>query len=328
MAEKRVLGNSGIEVSPLGLGCMGFSHAYGAPTDKAEAIKLIRAAYDMGYTFFDTAEVYTGTNADGSTSYNEELVGEALKDVRSRVVIATKFGLIGNASVRDSSPESIRRSVEKSLKRLGTDYIDLYYQHRSDPNVPIEEVAGVMSELISEGKIRAWGMSEVESDYIRRANAVCRVSAVQNRYSMMGRYYEKDFPVFDELNIAYVAFSPLANGILTGKYSAGMKFDSATDFRARMPQFKDESYSENEELFSLVSSMAEDKNATMSQISLAWMMCKKPWIIPIPGTRKTERMKENLESAEIVLSNEEVKKIDDALANMKMSDYFGGTGRK
>ena len=328
MIKKRILGNSGIEVNPVGLGCMGFSHAYGTPTDKSDAIKLIRNAYDMGYDFFDTAEAYIGVNSDGTVSYNEELVGEALKPIRSHVVIATKFGIGESAKERDSKPETIRKSVEKSLKRLGTDYIDLYYQHREDPNTPIEEVAEVMSELIKEGKIRAWGLSEADAEYMRRANAVCKVSAVENRYSMMGRFYEKDFPAFEELNIAYVAYSPLANGILTGKYKAGMQFDSKTDFRAMMPQFQDESYKQNEELFYLISSMAEEKNATMSQISLAWMLNKKPWIIPIPGSRKPERMKENQEAANVRLSSEDVKKIDSALNKMKMSDYFGGTGRK
>lgn len=328
MQEKRILGNSGIEVSPLGLGCMGFSHAYGSPTNKNDAIQAIQTAYHMGYTFFDTAEAYIGTNPDGSMSYNEELVGKALKPIRNHVVIATKFGIGEDRKTRDSSPKTIRKSIEKSLKRLGTDYIDLYYQHREDPNVPIEEVADLMSDLIKEGKIRAWGISEVETDYIKRANAVCKVSAVQNRYSMMGRYYEKDFPVFEELNIAYVAFSPLANGLLSGKYKSDTNFDKENDFRSKMEQFKEESFAENAELFKLISDLAIAKNATMSQISLAWMLCKKPFIIPIPGTRKSDRMEENLNAANIILSDEEVKNIDYALNHMKMSDYFGGTGRK
>ena len=326
--EKRILGNSGIEVSPVGLGCMGFSHAYGAPTEKKAAVDMIRRAYDMGYTLFDTAEAYIGRNPDGSISYNEELVGDALHSVRDRVVICTKFGIGESALERDARPETIRRSVEKSLRRLGTDYIDLYYQHRQDPDTPVEEVAGVMAELIREGKIRAWGMSEVEADTMRRAHAICPLAAVQNRYSMMGRYYEKNFPVFEELNVAYVAYSPLANGLLTGKYTAGMTYDVENDFRARMPQFREESFEENRELLQMISNLAEAKNASMSQISLAWMMSKKPWIIPIPGSRREERIRENLGAADVILTAAEVADIDKALAHMKMSDYFGGSGRK
>ena len=326
--EKRILGNSGIEVSPVGLGCMGFSHAYGAPTEKKAAVDMIRRAYDMGYTLFDTAEAYIGRNPDGSISYNEELVGDALRSVRDRVVICTKFGIGESALERDARPETIRRSVEKSLRRLGTDYIDLYYQHRQDPDTPVEEVAGVMAELIREGKIRAWGMSEVEADTMRRAHAICPLAAVQNRYSMMGRYYEKNFPVFEELNVAYVAYSPLANGLLTGKYTAGMTYDVENDFRARMPQFREESFEENRELLQMISNLAEAKNASMSQISLAWMMSKKPWIIPIPGSRREERIWENLGAADVILTAAEVADIDKALAHMKMSDYFGGSGRK
>lgn len=222
MSEKRKLGNSDLFVNAVGLGCMGFSHAYGVPTEKSQAVKMIRNAFDMGYDFFDTAECYIGTNADGSTSFNEELVGEALRDVRNHAVIATKFGVQHSASglLMDSNPKTIRQAVDKSLMRLGTDHIDLYYQHRIDPNVEPETVAEVVKDLVKSGKIRYWGISETTEEYLRRANAVCPVTAVQNRYSMLAREHEKLFPVLEELNVAYVAFSPLGNGFLSGKYNA------------------------------------------------------------------------------------------------------------
>lgn len=231
--KERILGN-GLKVSAVGLGCMGFSHAYGEPTEKKEAVRLIQKAADMGYTFFDTAEVY-GTPAD--PHQNEVLVGEALKGRRDQVVIATKFGIhfdessprVNNPLVPDSRPEVIRSSVEASLKRLGTDHIDLYYQHRPDPLIPVEEVAGVMADLIKEGKITHWGLSEAEESTIRRAHAVCPVTAIQNRYSMMARWHEDLFPVLEELHIGYVAFSPLANGFLSAKYSRDTKFDGSAD---------------------------------------------------------------------------------------------------
>ena len=245
--ETRILGKD-LTVSAVGLGCMGFSHAYGAPTSEKEAIRLLRRAFDLGYTFFDTAEVY-GTADDPHV--NEELVGKALADVKQHVVIATKFGLrfdrdsgkVPLPLVPDSRPETIRRSVEGSLKRLGVDHIDLYFQHRMDPTVKPEEVAGVMADLIKEGKITHWGISEATEDYLRRANGVCPVTAVQNRYSMMARHYESLFPVLEELEIGFVAFSPMANGFLTGKYGKGQQFDPQTDYRAFMPQFTDEAVS-------------------------------------------------------------------------------------
>lgn len=219
MLKKRRLGSSDLYVTAVGLGCMGFSHAYGSPTEKSEAVDMIRRAFDMGYDFFDTAECYLGTNADGSTSFNEELVGEALRDVRDRVVIATKFGVQHREQglSMDSRPETIRRSVDGSLRHLGVDCIDLYYQHRIDPKVEPEEVADVMAELIRAGKIRTWGISEATEDYLRRANAVCPVMAVQNRYSMLAREHEKLFPVLEELDVAYVAFSPLGRGTAVGE---------------------------------------------------------------------------------------------------------------
>ena len=257
MQNTRII-SEGLEVIRVGLGCMGFSHAYGAPTEKGEAVAMIRKAYDLGYNFFDTAECYTGTNADGSTSFNEELVGEAIKDVRNHVVIATKFGVqhTGTGLLTDSRPETIRKSAEGSLKRLGVDTIDLYYQHRIDPKVEPETVAEVMKELMAEGKIRAWGISEATEDYLRRAHAVCPVAAVQNRYSMLAREHEKLFPVLEELGVTFVAFSPLGNGFLTGQYNASSTFEQGTDFRSRMPQYTEEGFKAAEELMKLLNRLA------------------------------------------------------------------------
>ncbi|HIW57525.1 MAG TPA: aldo/keto reductase [Firmicutes bacterium] len=327
--DKRILGKD-LQVSAVGLGCMGFSHAYGAPTEDKEAVRLIRRAVEIGYTFFDTAEVY-GTQED--PHINEELVGEALSGIRDEVVIATKFGLsfdtesgkIPYPLIPDSRPETIRRSVEGSLRRLKTDRIDLYFQHRIDPNVEPEEVAGAMSDLIREGKIMHWGISETNEEYLRRAHAVCPVTAVQNRYSMMARGCESLFPALEELGIGLVAFSPMANCFLTGKYGKGTKFDPKYDYRALMPQFTDEAAERNRELLQLLSDLAEAKNATSAQISMAWMLCKKPWIVPIPGTRKEERMIENAGAADIKLSEREVKKLDEALDRIPMSGVFGVT---
>lgn len=312
---------------------MGISHAYGTPSTKKEATELIEKVIDLGCTFFDTAEVY-GT-AD-NPHHNEELIGKILKKHRDNVVIATKFGIgfdtesktVNKSLIPNSKPEVIRKSVENSLRRLGTDHIDLYYQHRYDPNVPIEEVAGVMADLIKEGKITHWGLSETNEELIRKANAVCPITAIQNRYSMMARHYENLMPVLEELNIGFVAFSPLANGLLTGKYNPSSTFDSVSDYRSNMPQFKAENYDKNKDLFNLLNNLAKDKNATPTQISLAWMLCKKPYIVPIPGTRKIERLIENLGSADIDLSKEEVSNIDNALNNMKMSEVFGGSAIK
>lgn len=323
MEAYRVLGNSGIKVSPVGLGCMGFSHAYGEPTEKSQAEKMIYKAYEMGYTFFDTAEVYTGINPDGSTSYNEELVGEALRPVRDKVVIATKMGIsfTPNGSVLDSTPAKIRESVEGSLKKLGTDYIDLYYQHRIDPNVEPEVVAETMGELIKEGKIRAWGISETGEEYLRRANAVTPVAAVQNRYSMIAREHEKLFPVLEELNVALVAFSPMGNGFLSGKYNVKDTFAEGVDYRSRMPQYTEEGFAAAKELMDYLAALGKEKNASSGQLSLAWMMCKKPWIIPIPGSRKEERILENLRSKDVVLSAEEIARIDAMLDTMVLPAY-------
>ena len=326
----RTLGLSGLRVSAVGLGCMGMSHAYGAPADKKEMTELLAQAVDMGYTFFDTAEVY-GT--PGNPHDNEELVGAALKPYRDKIVLATKFGIhfdmsspaVNKPLVPDSRPEVIRASVEASLKRLNTDHIDLYYQHRLDPKVPIEEVAGVMSDLIREGKITHWGLSEATEETIRRAHAVCPVTAIQNRYSMMARWYEELFPTLEELHIGYVAFSPLANGFLSGRYDKNSRFEAGTDYRSVMPQFQPEGIDQNRALLDLLNKLAGEKNATPAQISLAWMLCKKPYIVPIPGTRKAARLQENAGAANVCLSAAEVQAIDTALGGMEMSQVFGGS---
>lgn len=325
----RTLGLSGLRVSAIGLGCMGMSHAYGAPADRRDMAELLSDAVDMGYTFFDTAESY-GTAA--SPHDNEELLGEALKPFRDRIVLATKFGISfenpntsgTHAVITDSRPEVIRRSVEGSLRRLQTDHIDLYYQHRTDPEVEPETVASVMADLIKEGKILHWGISEASEEYLRRAHRVCPVTAVQNRYSMMARWNEPLFPVLEELGVGFVAFSPLANGLLSRCYTANDRFDAA-DYRASMPQFRKESFGRNRELFALIDGLAEREHATPAQIALAWMLCKKPWIVPIPGTRKLSRLKENIGAADIRLSAEEIKDMDSALDTMRMSDVFGGS---
>ena len=327
--EYTILGK-GLKVSAVGLGCMGLSHAYGEPVDKYTAINLIRKAVENDCTFFDTAEIY-GTADD--PHINETLVGEALKPYRDKVVIATKFGITFDRSsnqaplplIPDSRPEVIRKSVEGSLKRLQTDHIDLYYQHRLDKNVPIEEVAGVMADLIKEGKILHWGLSEATEETIRKADAVCPLTAIQNRYHMMYRDYENLFPVLKELNIGFVAFSPLANGFLSGKYTADSKFTEKGDYRAVMPQFQPEAYEANRALLQMIEDMAQAKQATPAQISLAWMICKTPSIVPIPGTRKENRLLENLGAGDIELTAEEVAKIDKALDEMTMSAVYGGT---
>lgn len=326
----RTLGVNGLRVSEVGLGCMGMSHAYGAPANKRDMIELLAEAVDMGYTFFDTAEVY-GT-PDSPTS-NEELVGEALAPYRDKIVISTKCGIrfaepdnVGNHDVvPDGRPEVIRESVEGSLRRLRTDHIDLYFQHRIDKTVEPETVAQTMAELMKEGKIMNWGISEATEEYLRRANKVCPVAAVQNRYSMMARWHESLFPVLEELGIGFVAFSPLANGLLTGCYTAESHFDADTDYRAVMPQYQKDSFEKNRHLFEMLERLAEAKHATLGQVSLAWMLCKKPWIVPIPGTRRFCRLKENFEAADVRLSADEVAAIDAELDAMEMSGVFGGS---
>ena len=320
----------GLAVSPVGLGCMGMSHAYGAPADRKAMKNLIADAVEMGYTLFDTAEIY-GT--DTNPHDNEDLLGEALRPYRDRVVITTKFGLTFDRShepgpyplIPDSTPDSIRNAVEGSLCRLQTDHIDLYLQHRIDPHVEPEIVAETMSQLIQEGKILHWGISETTAEYLRRAHAVCPVTAIQNRYSMMARWHEDIFSTLEELNIGFIAFSPLANGLLSDFYTADSKFNPENDYRAAMPQFRRESFEENEMLFQLIRRLADEKHATPSQISLAWMLCKKPYIVPIPGTRLLCRLKENIGAANINLSTDEVESIDRQLDSIPMSEVFGGS---
>ena len=324
----RTLGKD-LTVSAVGLGCMGMSHAYGSPADKNEMRELLARSIDVGYNFFDTAEIY-GTPDNHHD--NEELVGAALKPYRDKVVIGTKFGIQFDWSsketnlpvVTDARPEVIKKSVEGSLKRLQTDHIDIYWQHRQDKNVPVEEVALVMQQLIDDGKILHWGLSEVDEETIRRAHKVCPVTAIQNRYSMMYRDYEKLFPVLEELNVGLVAFSPLANGFLSGAYDKNSKFEAGTDYRSVMPQFTAEAHDQNRPLLELLDELAARKHATKAQISLAWMIDKRPWIVPIPGTRKLSRLKENAGSADVNLSAAEVRALDEALDKLDMSPVYGG----
>ncbi len=321
--KKRNLEN--FVVSPIGLGCMGITHASGAPMAETDGVKIIEAAFDLGYSLFDTAECYTGIYPDGSTAYNEEVVGKALKPIRDKVVLASKFGVThgGDRLILDSRPDTIRKSVEGSLKRLGTDYIDLYYQHRIDPEIPASDVAGTMADLMKEGKIRAWGISEVNEEYLRQAHAVCPVSAIQNRYSMLARWHENLFPVCEELGITYVAFSPLGNGFLTARYNDNSTFEENADFRKNMPQYTDKGMKQGQPLLELLCRLSEEKGATPAQISLAWMLCKKPFIIPIPGSRKVERLKENINAAGITLTESELQEIDSLLDRLEVP-VFGG----
>ena len=330
--KDRTLG-SDLVVSEIGLGCMGMSHAYGSPADDDQMIELIHDAVELGCTFFDTAEVY-GTADD--PHMNETLVGKALMPHRDEVIIATKFGIhfdlddgkVNHGLVPDARPDSIRRSLEGSLERLQTDHIDLYYQHRQDPNVPVEVVAETMGELIDEGLITHWGLSEVDEDTIRRAHMVCPVTAIQNRYSMMARWYESLFPVLEELNIGFVAFSPLANGFLSGAYTADSKFEAGTDYRSVMPQFTEQGFEDNRGLLELLQHLSAKHKATPAQISLAWMLAKKPYIVPIPGTRKLSRLEENFGAAYVKLDVQEIQEIDTELDALGQSDVFGGSAIK
>lgn len=317
----KTLGKTGIKISAVGLGCMGLSHAFGTPLGKREAADKVRAAFDLGCTFFDTAECYTGTNPDGTTAYNEEAVGEGIRGIRDKIVLCTKCGVrhLGDHLEMDSRPETLRKSLEGSLKRLGTDYIDLYYQHRVDPKVEPEVVAETMAQFIKEGKIRAWGISAVGEDYLRRANAVCPVSAVQNMYSLIDRDTETLFPALEELGVTLVAFTPLAKGFLSGKYLERPTFDHPEDNRSGRYQFSEEGFVYYQAVLELIRSMAQEKGATMAQIALAWMMCRKPWIVPIPGTRNVSRMEENAKASDIILTPQEVEQIDGALDQMHLA---------
>jgi aryl-alcohol dehydrogenase-like predicted oxidoreductase len=322
--QKRMLGKSGLEVSALGLGCMGLSFGYGPATDKQAAINLIRAAYEKGVTFFDTAEAY-------GPFTNEELLSEALEPFRSEVVIATKFGFKeGNPSLgTDSRPENIRAVAEAALKRLRTDVIDLFYQHRVDPNVPIEEVAGTVRQLIQEGKVKHFGLSEAGVSSIRKAHAVQPVTALQSEYSMWWREPENEIlPTLEELGIGFVPFSPLGKGFLTGKIDENTAFDK-TDFRNTVPRFSEENRKANQALVDLLGKIAKEKNATNAQIALAWLLSQKPWIVPIPGTTKLHRLEENIGAASIALNANDLKEIDDALSDIKVQgDRYSDQAQK
>lgn len=324
--DERVLGNSGISVPPIGMGCMGLTHASGAPLPDDGAAAIIRDAYDMGYRFFDTAECYVGERPDGSLAHNEDAVGKALEGVRENVIIATKFGVTHGPDkvIRtDSRPGTIRRSIEQSLERLRTDHVDLYYQHRMDANVEPERVAEVMADLMDQGLIRAWGISEATEDYLRRAHAICPVSAIQNRLSLMARWNEGLLPVCDELDVAFVAFSPMANGFLTGAYGASTTFEGAQDYRAGMPQYTEEGERRARPLAEKLAEVAAAHGASPGQISLAWLLCKSPRIIPIPGSRKPHRLKENLAAARIRLADAEMAELDALSASLDLL-VFGG----
>lgn len=319
MRKTRILGQ-GLEVSAIGLGCMGMDHAYGAPADREEMIKLIRHAVTLGCNFFDTAVVYGEAN--------EVLLGKALEIFpRDEVIIATKFGIYGQEivdgkpqNILNSKPDSIREQLEGSLKRLGVDYIDLYYQHRVDPQVEPEIVASVMKELIAKGKIKHWGLSNAPLDYLKRAHAVCPVTCIENQYSMVFRQPEKEvFKVCEELNVGFVAYSPLGNGFLSGKYTPATKYAEG-DFRNNMGRFNPEVMKRNQALLDLVQEIAERKNATSAQIVLAWEINQKDWIVPIPGTTKIHRLEENLGAMEVELTEQEMAAINQALDNLDIDE--------
>jgi len=311
--QKRKLGKSGLEVSALGFGCMGLSFGFGPATEKTEAIKIIRAAYDGGVTFFDTAEAY-------GPFTNEEVVGEALAPVRDKVVIATKFGFENGVPTQgtNSKPERIRAVAEAALKRLNTDIIDLFYQHRVDPNVPIEDVAGTVKDLIREGKVGHFGMSEAGVASIRRAHAVQPITALQSEYSLWWREPEKEIlPALEELGIGFVPFSPLGKGFLTGAISDKTEFDK-TDFRNIVPRFSTEARRANQVLVDALGQIAEQQKATKAQIALAWLLAQKTWIVPIPGTTKLHRLQENLGGADVELTPEDLNAIDEAITGIEI----------
>jgi len=311
--KRRTLGISGLEVSAIGFGCMGLNFAYGQPIEKQAAISLLREAFESGVTFFDTAEAY-------GPFTNEEIVGEALAPLRDKVVIATKFGFKDGDSAKgmDSRPQRIRQVVDASLRRLKTDHIDLLYQHRVDPNVPMEDVAGTVKDLIRQGKVRHLGLSEAGVQSIRRAHAVQAVAAVESEYSLWWREPEREvLPTCEELGIGFVPFSPLGKGFLTGTIDASTTFEK-DDFRNVVPRFSPEARRANLTLVSLIGSLATQKRATPAQIALAWLLARKPWIVPIPGTTKQHRMKENTASADIELTREDLRQIEEALSRIKV----------
>ena len=309
--QKRKLGKSGLEVSALGLGCMGLSFGYGPATEKDQAITLIRAAFERGVTFFDSAEAY-------GPFVNEEVVGEAVEPFRKEVVIATKFGFKDGVPTNglDSRPERIREHTEAALKRLRTDRIDLLYQHRVDPNVPIEDVAGTVKDLIAAGKVKHFGMSEAGVESIRRAHAVQPVTALQSEYSLWWREPEKEIlPTLEELGIGFVPFSPLGKGFLTGAINESTTFDK-TDFRNVVPRFSEENRKANQKLVDVLSAIASSKAATNAQIALAWLLAQKPWIVPIPGTTKLHRLEENIGAAAVELTSEDLRTIEEAVSQI------------
>jgi aryl-alcohol dehydrogenase-like predicted oxidoreductase len=313
--QKRKLGNSGLEVSALGLGCMGMSFGLGPAADKKEMITLIRKAVEKGITFFDTAEVY-------GPFTNEELVGEALEPFKGQVVIATKFGWKANAEGKwsdlDSRPEHIKQVAEESLKRLRVDAIDLFYQHRVDLNVPIEDVAGAVKHLIKEGKVKHFGLSEAGVKTIRKAHAVQPLAAIQSEYSLWWRQPEAELlPTLEELGIGFVPFSPLGKGFLTGKIDENTKFDSS-DFRNVVPRFSQEARKANQSMVDLLTKIAEEKKATAAQVALAWLLAQKPWIVPIPGTTKLHRLEENMGAVNIEFTDDELHQIDHASSQIKV----------
>ena len=324
--QKRKLGSSGLEVSALGLGCMGMSFGLGPAKDKQEMISLIRSAVEKGVTFFDTAEVY-------GPFTNEELVGEALAPFRERVVIATKFGFNidpdgtqHQTPPLNSQPAHIKQVAEASLKRLKTDHIDLFYQHRVDPDVPMEDVAGAVKELIDEGKVRHFGLSEAGVEAIRRAHAVQPVTALQSEYSLWWREPEAEIlPTLEELGIGFVPFSPLGKGFLTGKIDENTTFDS-TDFRNTVPRFAPDARKANQALVDLIAKFAEQKNATPAQIALAWVLAQKPWIVPIPGTTKLHRLEENLGAVNVELTTDDLRELDNLTARVKVQGARYGEG--
>jgi aryl-alcohol dehydrogenase-like predicted oxidoreductase len=315
--QERVLGNSNLKVSGIGLGCMGMSWSYGPPKDKTQMIALLRAAVERGITFFDTAEVY-------GPFTNEELLGEALAPFRGQVIIATKFGWEPNPgdgsrwSALNSRPEHIKEVVEDSLKRLRVEVIDLYYQHRVDPNVPIEDVAGAVKDLIAAGKVKHFGLSEAGAQTIRRAHAVQPVAALQSEYSLFWREPEVEIvPLLEELGIGFVPFSPLGKGFLTGSITAETRFES-TDFRSTVPRFSDENRKANQALVDVVTEFAEQRKVTPGQIALAWLLAKKPWIVPIPGTTKLHRLEENIGAVDVKLTEEDLREIETASSAIEL----------
>jgi len=311
--EIRKLGNSGLEVSAIGLGCMGLSFGYGPPTDKREAISLIRTAFDLGVTFFDSAEAY-------GPFTNEEILGEAVAPFRHQVVLATKFGFVGGITSNglDSTPENIRAVAEAALRRLRTDRIDLLYQHRVDPNVPIEEVAGTVKELINEGKVKHFGLSEAGVQTIRQAHAVQQVTALQSEYSLWWREPELEIlPTLEDLGIGFVPFSPLGKGFLTGAINENTKFDKS-DFRNVVPRFAEDNRKANQIVVEKIGEFAKTKNVTPAQIALAWVLAQKPWIVPIPGTTKIHRLQENLKAEQITLTAEDLRDIETMFSKIRV----------